>query len=276
MAPEQGIRWPARLALSATLEDGNTRVRAVHEGPLRLLKTFHPEGPSVAHAVIVHPPGGLVGGDRLDLDIDVQPGAHLLVTTPAATRFYRSSHGEAAQVVHARVPLGARLEWLPQETLAYRGCQARNEARIQLGGQLLMSELLALGLAESALPFDHGRVLQRLEIEGLWLDKGLIDAQDQALMTGPCGLAGQRVLGTLAMAQAKPLDAAETLIDDTRALINGSGLQAGVSLLHGRLLLLRVLAMEVEAAQRLLRQARGLWRQQQWGIAALEPRIWAS
>jgi urease accessory protein len=92
------IRWPARLVLTAARDGaGATRVHARHDGPLRLLKTLYPEGAGIAHAVLVHPPGGLVGGDRLDIQLDLQAGAHLLVTTPAATRFYRSNAGEAMQ-----------------------------------------------------------------------------------------------------------------------------------------------------------------------------------
>jgi urease accessory protein len=278
---EPGIRWPARLALTATAAPGDaiaTRVHAEHDGPLRLLKTLYPEGPGVAHAVLVHPPGGLVGGDRLDVQLDVQPGAHLLATTPAATRYYRSVQGEAVQAVHARVAPGARLEWLPQETLAYRGCLGRNELRVQLQGQLIASELLALGLREAHLPFDHGALLQHLEIEGLWRDRGWLRAEDRALLDGPCGLAGHRALGTLLMAQAEPFapGLAERLLDDARSAIADSGLTAGATLLQGRLLLLRLLAHELEPATALIRRVRGRWRQQAWGLAPHEPRIWAT
>jgi len=181
------VRWPARLALIASRDAEATRVHARHDGPLRLLKTLYPEGSAVAHAVLVHPPGGLVGGDRLDIDIDVQPGAHLLVTTPAATRFYRSNAGEAAQVVQARVAAGARLEWLPQETLAYPACDARNEVRLSLapGASLFATEVLGLGLPAAGEPYERGRLLQHLEITGQWLDRGRLDAGDRALLDGP-------------------------------------------------------------------------------------------
>jgi len=162
--------------------------------------------------VLVHPPGGLVGGDRLDIELDVQPGAHLLVTTPAATRFYRSAAGEAAQLVRARVGAGARLEWLPQETLAYPGCQARNEVRLGLapGASLFATEVLGLGLPAAGQPFDAGRLLQHLEVAGQWLDRGRLDAADKALLDGPCGLAGHRVLGTLVYAQTEALPTASS------------------------------------------------------------------
>ncbi len=275
------VRWPARLTLSAARDGaGATRVHARHDGPLRLLKTLYPESTRIAHAVLVHPPGGLVGGDRLDIHLDVQAGAHLLVTTPAATRFYRSNAGEAAQVVHATVGEGARLEWLPQETLAYPDCMARNEVRLSLapGASLFATEVLGLGLPAAGQPFDRGRLLQHLEITGQWLDRGWLDAADTALLDGPCGLAGHRVLGTLAYAQTDAVADVSTLLDDSRALI-ADGPRSGITHLagpRGAVLLMRVIGDEVESVTLALRRVRGLWRERLWGLPGGDPRIWAT
>ncbi len=274
------VRWPARLALRASREGGATRVHARHDGPLRLLKTLHPEGGGVAHAVLVHPPGGLVGGDRLDIQLDVQAGAHLLVTTPAATRFYRSNAGEAAQRVQATVAEGARLEWLPQETLAYPGCIARNEVRLSLvpGASLFATEVLGLGLPAAGQAFDTGRLLQHLEVCGQWLDRGWLDAADAALLDGPCGLAGHRVLGTLAYAQAMALGDAEALLTDSRALLGEVPLSGATHLAgpRGAVLLVRVVGDEVEAVTLALRRVRALWRERLWALPGRDPRIWAT
>jgi urease accessory protein len=274
------VRWPARLALTASRSGAATRVHARHDGPLRLLKTLHPEGEGVAHAVLVHPPGGLVGGDRLDIALDVQPGAHLLVTTPAATRFYRSNAGEAAQIVQACAAEGARLEWLPQETLAYPGCVARNEVRLELapGASLFAAEVLGLGLPAAGQPFDSGRLLQHLEVAGLWLDRGWLDAADRALLDGPCGLAGHRVLGTLVYAQTTALADAEVLLTDSRALLAEVPLSGITHLASPRsaVLLARVVGDEVEAVTLALRRVRALWRERLWGLPGSDPRIWAT
>ncbi len=275
------VRWPARLTLSAARDGaGATRVHARHDGPLRLLKTLYPEGDAIAHAVLVHPPGGLVGGDRLDIAIDVQPGAHLLVTTPAATRFYRSVAGEAAQVVTARVGEGARLEWVPQETLAYPACAGRNEVRLSLapGASLFATEVLGLGLPAAGQAFETGRLLQHLEIAGQWLDRGWLDAADTALLDGPCGLAGRRVLGTLAYAQTGVLVDAEALLGDSRELLADQPLSGATHLAgpRGAVLLVRVLGDEVEAVTLALRRVRALWRTRLWGLAGGDPRIWAT
>lgn len=275
------IRWPARLALSAARDGGGaTRVHARHDGPLRLLKTLYPEGAAVAQAVLVHPPGGLVGGDRLDIHLDVQAGAHLLVTTPAATRFYRSNAGEAAQVVQATVGEGGRLEWLPQETLAYPGCIARNEVKLSLaqGASLFATEVLGLGLPAADQPFDSGRLLQHLEITGQWLDRGWLDAADKTLLDGPCGLAGRRVLGTLVYAQTGALADTEALLTHGRSLLDDVAL-CGVTHLasaQGAVLLARVIGDEVEAVTLALRRVRALWREQLWALTASDPRIWAT
>ena len=81
-----------------------------HEGPLRVLQRLYPEGSGICHHVLVHPPGGVVGGDGLHLDVRLDAGARALITTPSATRFYRSEGALALQ--HSRLKLadGARLE----------------------------------------------------------------------------------------------------------------------------------------------------------------------
>lgn len=274
------VRWPARLALSAARDGAATRVHARHDGPLRLLKTLYPEGDAIAHAVLVHPPGGLVGGDRLDIELDLQPGAHLLVTTPAATRFYRSNAGEAAQLVRATVGEGARLEWLPQETLAYAGCDARNAVRLQLaaGASLFAGEVLGLGLPAAGEPFARGRLLQHLEIDGLWLDRGRLDAADAALMDGPCGLAGHRVLGTLVYAQTTALADADGALADARTALADVPLSGVTHLARpaGAVLLARVLGDEVEVVTNALRRVRASWRERLWGLPGGDPRIWAT
>ena len=113
------MSWRACLELHYSLESARTVARYRHDGPLRVLRSLYPEGDTVCHNVLVHPPGGLVGGDTVETQVSVAPGAHGLVTTPGATRFYRSLGEPARQRVHARLEAGARLEWLPLEALAY-------------------------------------------------------------------------------------------------------------------------------------------------------------
>src|SRR5205085_6360717 len=87
--------WQAELRLRfncdapGPLRPGRTRlVERQHRGPLVVQRPFYPEG-DPCHVYLVHPPGGVVGGDALRIDATVDPGAHALITTPAATKFYR-------------------------------------------------------------------------------------------------------------------------------------------------------------------------------------------
>ena len=104
------MTWHATLDLRYTRQHQRTVAHHHHKGPLRVLQSLYPEGDAVCHNVLVHPPGGLVGGDTLTIKIEVQPEAHGLVTTPGATRFYKSATESAVQSVHAQLAPGARLQ----------------------------------------------------------------------------------------------------------------------------------------------------------------------
>jgi len=107
------MSWHGHLKLDYRLDGDRTTALDRHDGPLRVLQRLYPESPRVCHHVLVHPPGGIVGGDTLEVDIDMAPGSHALLTTPGATRFYKSDQHEASQSLVARVSEGARLEWHP-------------------------------------------------------------------------------------------------------------------------------------------------------------------
>jgi urease accessory protein len=117
--------WPGKLSLDYRADGPLGTARTVvfdrHEGPLRILASLYPEAPAVCHNVLLHPPGGIVGGDRLAIELNLAAHTHALLTTPGATRFYRSAGEAATQTLGAQVADGARLEWLPLETIAHSG-----------------------------------------------------------------------------------------------------------------------------------------------------------
>jgi urease accessory protein len=162
--------WQGHLQLDYSSKAGRTIALDRHHGPQRVLQRLYPEGDAVCHHVLVHPPGGIVGGDLLELDATLAPGSHALITTPAATRFYRSAGPLAVQQVQAALADGARLEWLPQESIAYRRCLVENRLRFALapGAQMIGWDLLALGLPAAGEPFDAGSFLQQLSLPGVW------------------------------------------------------------------------------------------------------------
>ncbi|MCV2358087.1 urease accessory protein UreD [Paucibacter sp. TC2R-5] len=277
-----GSNWRADLSIVYACEHGRSVARYEHSGPLRILKSLYPEGEAVCHNVLVHPPGGLVGGDTLAVALQVGEGAHGLVTTPGATRFYRSEAGAVAtQSVRATLAAGARLEWLPLEALAYPGCEARNEARFALapGAEMMCWDITALGLPAAGQAFDRGRFAQHLEVEGVWLEQGVIAADDALLMNGLLGLAGRRCLATLVFAAGSGISRTrqERALDAVRELIETHALRefAGVTAPHGQVLVLRALSELTEPSLDLLRQAWALWRHELWGMAAAPPRLWS-
>ena len=273
--------WQAKLTLDYSVEDQRCVARHVHEGPLRVLKALYPEGDRVCHHVLVHPPSGLVGGDELHIRLNVQTGAHALITTPGATRFYGSAGLTARQLVHAHVAANATLEWLPLEALAYNRCQAKNQAVFHLasGSRLIAWDVTALGLPHADLPFVEGQFQQHLEIAGTWLERGLIDASDHRLLHSPLGLNGHTCLSTLVFAQGDAMDDAlrEQVLALARQLCESHPLrlQSGVSSPDARVVVVRVLSAQVESAMALLRSIWLQWRLQCWQLPAVMPRIWS-
>ena len=273
--------WHASLQLDYTLEGTRTVARHAHNGPLRILQSLYPEGDAVCHNVLVHPPGGLVGGDTLDITATVGPGAHGLVTTPGATRFYRSTGERALQRTHLTLAEGARLEWLPLEALCYNACNAENHLTLNLapGAECMGWDVTALGLPHAGQPFETGRFVQHIEAPGLWLERGVIDAADHRLLESPLGLAGHRCMASLFFVTGRPLDRArrDTALDAARAVMDAHALKAtaGATSPNGQVVVVRALAPQVEPAMQLLQQVRAAWRAALWQLCAEPPRIWS-
>ncbi len=280
------MAWHAQLSLhyhSAPLADGapRTTVQFVHDGPLRLLQSLYPEGPAVCHSVLVHPPGGIVGGDTLNITVQVDPGAHALVTTPGATRFYKSTGEAGTQQVKVQLHSGARLEWLPLETICYNGCHAINSAVFDLapGAEMMGWDVTALGLPEAEQPFVRGSLQQHIEVKGAWLERALIDAADTRLLHSPLGLAGKLCMGTLffATGQAMPRERREQLLEVLRGAVANHALAAsiGVTAPNPRVIAVRALSPRTEACTDALRSAWLALRQAAWQMGSTSPRIWA-
>lgn len=272
--------WQASLNLDYRLANGTTVLHHQHQGPLRIFKSLYPEGPGVCHNVIVHPPGGLVEGDRLDIGIRVGQGAHALVSTPGATRFYRSEGTPAVQSVRLQLEAGARLEWLPLETLAYSGCQGVNELRWEMHpeAELMAWDVVSLGLPAAQQPFQRGTFTQTMEWPGRWLERGVIAADDERLMHSPLGLAGHSTLGTLVLARgtAWTRPQREALLEAARSTLAAHPLKphCGVTCPNDNLLVVRALADQVEPIMQLWQALWAVLRLEAWQIKAPPPRIW--
>jgi urease accessory protein len=270
--------WHGHLLLDYRRDGETTTAHDRHDGPLRVLQRLYPEGPGICHHVLVHPPGGMVGGDTLAIELALAEGSHALITTPGAARFYRSRGEAAVQTLDARLAAGARLEWLPLETIAYSGCRGENRLRLELAptAELICWDVLALGLPTAAQPFERGSFLQSIELPGRWLERGTIAADDALLLDSPLGLAGQTVIGTLWFAAGAALSDArrDALLEAARAVLQDTPLAAGATAPDDALIVLRVLAGRVEPMLELLKAVRGRWRALAWGLPATPPRIW--
>lgn len=275
------MSWHAKLDIRYSLEQDKTVARYEHDGPLRILQSLYPEGPATCHNVIVHPPGGLVGGDTLDIQVDVGVGAHGLITTPGATRFYKSLGEPALQRTRAAVQASARLEWLPLESIAYSACQAENRSTFKLApsAEMIGWDITALGLPHAKLPFEAGSFMQHIEIPGVWLERGRIDATDERLLNSPLGLAGHKCMASIFFATGSALsrDRKEHALNVARAVLDAHPLKhtAGATCPNDQVVVVRVLAPWVEPAMGVLRQVWAAWRQELWQIEATSPRIWA-
>ena len=275
------MSWLAKLDVDYRVEDQRCVARHLHEGPLRILKSLYPEGDAICHNILVHPPSGLVGGDELRIDLQLQDHAHALITTPGATRFYGSDGLTASQYVHATLADHARLEWLPLEALAYSGCQAHNQVVFKLAptSQLMAWDITALGLPHAQQPFMQGQFQQHLEIEGTWLERGCIQAEDSRLLHSPLGLNGHTCQATLVIAQGHDMadELRDKVVQTAREVCEQHllRLQTGVTSPDAKVVVLRVLSDQVEPAMDLLKTVWLQWRSQVWGLSAVSPRIWA-
>lgn len=267
--------WEAELSLEYSARQGKSFVSGRrHVGPLVVQKAFYPEGDAVCHSIIVHPPGGLTGHDRLNLSVVVKPGARALLTTPAAGKFYRTKGGWARQTTHIHVGPGASAEWFPMENIVYPRCMAQVGTDVDLddGAMFMGWEILCLGLPESKLPFDQGQVFQRLNIrrEGrpLLMENGLLDGTED--LCAPYKTGGHPVLGTFVTTTDDP--ALVTLIrNEAQPPLIGD--QFAVTTVDD-LIICRFLGRDAFSAMACFIRAWEIIRPALLGRAACTPRIW--
>jgi urease accessory protein len=263
------VPWEARLGLDFEFDDGRTVLSGKRfEGPLVVQKPLYPEGAEVCHAIVVHPPAGLVGGDDLELKARTGEKARSLLTTPGAGKWYRSAGPWARQ--RLQFDVAGTLEWLPRETIVFDGALARLECEVNLsaGGRYIGWEMLCLGRTGAGERFGKGeiRIDTKIAREGklLWLERGRIEAGGR-LMSSPAGLAGKTVCGTLVA----------TLEDAERSLVSKCRQLAAVTYLPG-LLIARYLGDSSEEAMEKFARLWECLRPAVAGREAVRPRIWST
>ncbi|MCO7575663.1 MULTISPECIES: urease accessory protein UreD [Pseudomonas chlororaphis group] len=264
--------WHAELELAYARFGATTRpVLRRHLGPLRVQKHLYAEGPEVCQHIIVHPPGGIAGGDRLAISARVERGAWAQLTSPGAAKWYRAT-GPASQTLRLQVAPGATLEWLPQETIVFSAAQAELTTLIELQGdaRLFYWDVVALGRPASGERFEQGHFQAHLDIQRdgrpLWHERQRIKGGD-GLLDSPIGLDGQPVFATLLV--TGEIDS--QLLERCRALEHP--VRGDLSQLPG-LLVARCLASEAMQARAWLIDLWRLLRPALLGREAVPPRIW--
>lgn len=244
-------------------------------------KALHPEGPGVCHSVIVHPPGGIVGGDRLHIRVKLSDSAHALITTPGATKWYRARDpgDPARQEICIHLAPGATLEWLPQESIVFDRAEAESETAIELeaGSLYLGWETLCLGRTAARERFESGRYRQRMTVRRggtwLWNERGEV-AGGSAFLGSPLGFAGRTVVATF-LAAGRPIGA--SLVNEVRAVLDAAGMTATTAVTRlPDVFVARYLGDSTEEARAAFVRTWEVLRPALAGRAAVMPRLWST
>lgn len=263
--------WLAQLELYYEARDKTRLSHRRHYGPFLVQKAFYPEG-DVCHTCLIHPPGGIAGGDRIELDVRVGQNAHALITTPAANKFYQSNGKVAALDQLFQVGEHASLEWLPQESIIFNGAciQSATEIHLHNTSKLFYWDMQCLGRTASGEVFDSGSIVQTVKIVRdqvlLQIEKNRIIA-DSLIPQALNAYQGKPISGVFIITPAnEKIAAAITQLTDTESLFSCS--------LKNDVLLCRFLGRDIRQVQTLFRKTWSLVRPQVCGRPACFPRIW--
>lgn len=265
--------WQAHLRLALQNHADITRlVPKKRYGPLTVQRPFYPEK-STCHVYLLHPPGGIVGGDELELIIQAEENSQALITTPGATKFYRSA-GKTAHIKQTlEVADNAQLEFFPLENIYFPGAKVHSESNIYLkeNSQTYFWETHCFGRPANNELFDSGEVTLKLNIYnqlGLLLtEKQLINPVE---LQRSCAARGYSVLSNMVLATD---GLSEELIEQCRAIECQSGV-SGITRLDERLLVIRVLSHRTLDTFNYFKKIWSITRPQTLRKKACQPRIW--
>ena len=275
--------WKAHLTLGFKKSASKTVLASRSQsGPLTVQRPFYPEG-DVCHLYLLHPPGGVVGGDELYINVSLEEAAKVLITTPGATKFYRSGDVQrkgrrAKQNQHLQVSNGCSLEWFPQENIFFDHTHSHLVTRIDLeeNAQFMGWEINCYGRPASKEHFEHGEVLTRLELyrEGvpLILD-GLTIAnatENNNALNSATSLNGFSCFGTFIATQVT-----KDLLDQARESVKDYDLPIGLTLMDD-ILVARCLGEYAEQVSTALKQVWMVLRPSVLERDACHPRIWST
>lgn len=271
--------WAASLRLRFAADEAKETILAErqHKGPLVVQKPLYPEGRAVCHVILLHPPGGVAGGDSLAVEVSAGTGSHALLTTPGAGKWYKGAGRSASQSLNFRVAADAVLEWLPQESILFDGAEAHWQTRIELeaGACYMGWEIVCFGRTASGEKFGSGSLRQKTEVfsqgKRIWGEYAVVEG-GYDLLSSRSGLAGRTVAGTFLLAGYEMSDG---LLHELRAVEPAHDPLAlsGITRVGG-VVAIRYLGNSSEMAKKYFAAVWSVLRPAVTGRDALMPRIW--
>jgi urease accessory protein len=230
--------WQGHLQLTYRHHRAKTQV-VQNQGtaPLKVQRSFYPEDAAICHNTILHTAGGIVGGDRLQIDIELEPQSRAVITTAAAGKIYGSNGTPAIQSIVQTIGENACLEWLPQENIVFNQAIFHQQLRVNLAatGNWLGWEINRFGRTARGERFTQGIWKSATEVyredRPIWIDRQILYGDE--MVDHPHSLAGHSIVGSLAWIGA---GVTKDLVIEARSIFDGEPSKIGVTRLTEGLL----------------------------------------
>jgi urease accessory protein len=266
--------WEAQLRLRFGVYEGKSFLSERHHvGPLVVQKSLYPEGKDVCQVLIIHPPGGIAGGDRLDMEFSVESGARAQLTTPGAAKWYCGFGRTAKQMIQIQVAAGAVAEWLPQENIIFDGADVDSQFVVDCEKQGVFCgwEFTTLGREAGDEPFLSGRLSQRIELRQnsypVFGERAVITPEvlnhDKALLNSYRSFGAMYLIGL----------SKNSVTQEIVKALSSEHEEVGITWID-EVLIARWVGTHVEEGRAILAQVWSALRQQYFGRPAQTPRIW--
>ena len=274
--------WYAKLELGFAKQVNRTVLQhRKHSGPVRVQKMLWPEKTGICHAIIVHPPAGIAGGDHLTFDMRIEDQAHALVTTPGAGKWYRTNGKKAFQHIHIQVKQNAVFEWLPQETMLFDGANASSETQIHLdqSASFIGWDMLVIGRQARQETFSTGAYKNQFKLcrdQQLLVADTLSFKGNDRWLSSCLGMHGRAVMGSFWAVPPEHFRASSVLeehIDLIRELMMRMNVPVTLTLL-GDVICARYLGDDVRHCHDAFAAIRAKLRRYWFDLDEEFPRIW--
>ena len=266
----------ARIAVSA--DRGRTRLRDLYQSdPCRVLFP-RPAAGAPFEGIVVTTSGGIVGGDRISLQIEAGDNSIATITTQAAEKIYRSAGPDSRMAIEVKAGAGSLLEWMPQETILFDGARLRRTTQIDVapGSRLLCGEIIVFGRRARGENFTRGFLHDSWRITGggrlIWADALHLADDIDVVMNRDSSFNGAAALGTLIYRA----DDARSHLGHVREILQGQPddqCMAAATCL-GSLLIMRFLGADAAAARRAVTNFWSAFRGAVLKLPTRLPRVW--